>query len=162
MRGAASEDFDGLGVTLDFTHLARTAKRQAVMFARSTDEQEVIAQEALARAWEKRESYEPERGAAEAWLFGLVRNVARERYRDTRRRRDLWQRLRVRMAGRSDERLYLLEAVIELPLEEQQLLYLRFWEDLSHREIAIRISVTEVASRQRLRRAIVHLGRQLR
>jgi len=55
-----------------------------------------------------------------------------------------------------------LDALMELPSEEQQLLYLRFWEDLSHREIAERIRVTEAASRQRLRRAIVQLGRRLR
>jgi len=162
VRGVASEDSDASWGAVDFTELTRTAKRQAAMFESSTEGREVIAQEALARAWEKRHSYQPARGPVEAWLFGLVRNVARERYRDSRRRHDLWHRLTGVLPSGSDMRSDVLDALMELPSEEQQLLYLRFWEDLSHREIAERIRVTEAASRQRLRRAIVQLGRRLR
>lgn len=84
VRGVASEDSDASWGAVDFTELTRTAKRQAAMFESSTEGREVIAQEALARAWEKRHSYQPARGPVEAWLFGLVRNVARERYRDSK------------------------------------------------------------------------------
>lgn len=153
---------DDPATQLDFVRLAGVAVRQAAMFAHSTDEREAIAQEALARAWERRDRFDPARGPAESWLFGLIRNVAREQHRAARRNDNLWQRLVGRDTPESDERTLLVDAVERLSLQDQEILFLKFWVGLSHREIGDRLGTTSAACRQRLRRAVTRLGRQLR
>lgn len=148
---------------LDFADLAIVARRQASVFAGTPDERDSIAQEALTRAWEWRHRFDPSRGLVESWLFGLVRNVAREHYRDRRRWQSLSERLlRVRSAHRPTDRGDVVDAVMHLSPTDQELVYLRYWERRSHREIAGRLGITDAACRQRLRRAVVQIGRQLR
>ena len=131
--------------SLDFARLAEVAVRQASMFARSHDEREAIAQEALARAWERRDRFDPARGPAESWLFGLIRNVAREQHRAARRNNNLWRRLVRQDVPETDERSFVVDAVERLSHEDQEILFLRFWVGLSHREIGDRLGTTSAA-----------------
>lgn len=151
------------GSDLNFAVLSAAARRQASAFARTAEERDSIAQEALARAWERRGTFDPSRGPAESWLFGLVRNVAREHHRDRGRQESLLDRLwHVISDESSSDRVEVLDALLALRRDEQELLYLRFWEGRKHREIADHLGITEAACRQRLRRAIVQMGRALR
>lgn len=148
---------------LNFAALSAAARRQASAFARTAEERDSVAQEAIARAWERRGSFDPSRGPADSWLFRLVRNVAREHHRDRRKQESLLSRLRHVISDEtSNDRIEVLDALLTLPRDEQELLYLRFWEGRKHREIADYLGITEAACRQRLRRAIVHMGRTLR
>lgn len=150
---------------MDPEMLTATAQRQARLFARSSDERERIVAEAVARAWAARDRYDHRRGSMEAWLFGLVRNVAREQRRDAARQIGLLERLRRRETATSgtDEQLFeLSDAFARLPEREQLALYLRYWCDLPHADVARRLEMRPDAARQLVRRAIVRLGRLLR
>lgn len=142
------------------------AKRQATAFASTADEREQLASEAAARAWEARHRFDPAKGSLEQWLFGLVRNVARERRREQHRQRGLLTRLRsiageVAAAPRG-EVVDLHAAFSKLNEREQLVLYLRYWCDLPHEEIAGHLRLSKSASRQIARRALIRLGRTLR
>jgi RNA polymerase sigma-70 factor (ECF subfamily) len=144
------------------------AYQQAALFARSPDAREQLAQEAAARAWEHRRRYDPRRGSPEAWIFGLVRNVAREADRAERRRRSLWQRLLIRQAseypsrGAVDGAERVREALLELTENEQLVLFLRYWQDLAYDEIARRTGLSAANCRQLAKRGVTRLGRLLR
>jgi RNA polymerase sigma factor (sigma-70 family) len=151
---------------LDFDMTLDIAKRQATAFASTADEREQLATEAVARAWEARRRFDPAKGSLEQWLFGLVRNVARERRREQRRQRGLLARLRslageVAAAPRGDV-VDLRAAFSRLSEREQLVLYFRYWCDLPHAEVAGRLRLSESASRQIARRALIRLGRTLR
>ena len=44
-----------------------------------------------------------------------------------------------------------------LPKAEQQLLWMRFWERLTYKEIAARLRISEEAANSRVRRTLAHL-----
>jgi RNA polymerase sigma-70 factor (ECF subfamily) len=144
------------------------AYQQAALFARTLDVREQIAQEAAARAWEHRRRYDPRRGSPEAWIFGLVRNVARELGRAERRQRSLWQRLLIRQAserpnrGAVDGAERVREALLDLTENEQHVLFLRYWQDLPYDEIARRTGLSAANCRQLAKRGVTRLGRLLR
>lgn len=150
------------GSGLDFELLAPLAMRQASLFARSEDDRESIAQEALARAWAHRDRFDATRGTGEAWLFGFVRNVARERHRSQGREAALWRRLIGREAAPIDDRAMVVAALERLSTEDQHVLFLRYWMDLSYRDMADQLGIGEATGRQRVRRAVARLGRHLR
>lgn len=144
------------------------AYQQATLFARTPDTREQIAQEAATRAWEHRRRYDPHRGSPEAWIFGLVRNVAREVARAERRQRSLWQRLLIRQAsehpsrGAVDGAERVREALLDLTENEQLVLFLRYWQDLPYDEIARRTGLSPANCRQLAKRGVTRLGRLLR
>ena len=144
------------------------AYQQAALFGRTPDAREQIAQEAAARAWEHRRRYDPHRGSPEAWIFGLVRNVAREAVRAERRQRSLWQRLLVRHAserpsrGAVDGAERVREALLDLTENEQLVIFLRYWQDLPYDEIARRTGLSTANCRQLAKRGVTRLGRLLR
>ena len=151
---------------LDFAMTLKIARRQAAAFASTADERELLASEAVARAWEARRRFDPTKGSLEQWLFGVVRNVAREWQREQRRQRGLFARL-LGLAGERDavprsDVVDLHTAFSKLSEREQLVLYLRYWCDLPHAQIAERVGVSEVAARQTARRALIRLGRTLR
>lgn len=49
------------------------------------DAEEVVA-ESLAKAWDKHDQFDPERGSERAWLFGILRNAAADHHRGKVRR----------------------------------------------------------------------------
>jgi RNA polymerase sigma-70 factor (ECF subfamily) len=143
------------------------AFQQAALFAPTPDLREQIAQEAAARAWEYRRRYDPRKGSLEAWIFGLVRNVAREANRAERRQRSVWQRLLTRHeAQRVDTQMAdgaerVREALLELSANEQHVLFLRYWQDLPYDEIARRTGLSPANCRQLAKRGVTRLGRLL-
>ena len=51
----------------------------------------------------------------------------------------------------------LAEMIRKLPQAEQQLLWMRFWERLTYKEIAVRLRISEKAANSRVRRTLAHL-----
>ena len=145
------------------------ARRHAAFFTGSSTERERIAHEAVARAWESRGRFDASRSSLESWLFGIVRNTAREAERDRRRQRDLLQRL---LAVREDQaesaadevedREWMHRSISRLARREQEVIYLRYWRDLPYSKTALRMSTTESTCRQLAKRAVTKLGRLLR
>jgi RNA polymerase sigma factor (sigma-70 family) len=151
---------------LDIEQAMEIARRHATAFAGGED-RERLASEATSRAWEARGTYDARRGSLEQWMFGIVRNIAREWHRDRVRTQGLHRRL-LRLPERTEE-LGDLDALADLRasfgrLDERQqlLLYLRYWCDLPYRDVCVRAGMSEAAARQAVRRALIELGRKMR
>ncbi len=87
------------------------------------------------------------RSAFRTWLFGVIRQTAREHYRRAKSHRERAERLKLEIAGRagdienpgdpserSETRQILLEAMDRLPARQKEVLHLVFYQDLTIRE----------------------------
>ncbi|MGQ0613701.1 MAG: RNA polymerase sigma factor [Planctomycetaceae bacterium] len=136
---------------VELRRLAAFARRLA-----GAERGEDLAQEALAAALER------DLPTSGPYLFGLLRNVARQEARASRRRR-----AREALAARPDrvestaslalalERMRVVgEAVDALPADDRRLLRLRYYDGVSAVEIARREGVPPSTVRNRIRRAL--------
>lgn len=115
-----------------------------------------LAAETFAQAFAGKRRFDPGRGEARAWLFGIAQNLLRRHYRDEERR--------LRLLGRLDppadlsanrEESSVASALTGLSVEERDVLLLYAWADLSYQEIAtaLRVPVGTVRSRLHSARA---------
>jgi RNA polymerase sigma factor (sigma-70 family) len=119
-------------------------------------------------AYRARSSYDPSRGSARAWLFGVARHVLHGYYRK--------QRFRVRRlvdrpideTAAVDARLdaaalgpALRTALRELPAVERELLLLVAWEDLTPTDAAQVLGIPAGTARSRLHRARQRMDERL-
>ena len=104
------------------------------------------------------------------FLFGVARNVLLEHYRRLRTgsRLDFTEHTVEDLSptptselARGEESQLLLEALRRLPVEQQIVVELYYWEDLNAREIAEVYEVPEPTIRTRLRRAKLRLEREI-
>jgi RNA polymerase sigma-70 factor, ECF subfamily len=105
-----------------------------------------------------------------AWIYRIVMNEALNSLKTRRRHEELDDRLPDRSDNRwsperdSQSRL-VQEALMRLPMNYRQAIVLRYWSDLSHKEIAEILSVPEktvksrlFSARQLLIRELIHQG----
>jgi RNA polymerase sigma-70 factor (ECF subfamily) len=147
--------------------------RFSAMVCRDRAQGEDLAQEALLRAMRALGQFDPSRGSAEAWLWRIVVNLARDSGRAAGRWAMAWDRLAAR--GRDEtpaepveslvmRRLRdaeLLEAVRALPRRHRTLIGLRFGAGLGYAEIGAQFGQTEDAVKQATYRALASLRRRL-
>ncbi|MEN3283483.1 MAG: hypothetical protein V7607_4623 [Solirubrobacteraceae bacterium] len=127
-----------------------------------------VVAETFARALEHGDDYDPERGAAVAWLFGIARNVVidaarRGRVADAARRRlgmsavtlDDDQLARIEERGRID----LAEALSALSHEQREAVIQRVLAEEPYAAIAERVGCSEQVVRQRVSRGLAVLRR---
>lgn len=131
-----------------------------------------VVQEALARAIAAEEARGSVR-SARSWLAGIVRNVAAEGRRSEARRRFRERDAAIpdaraaedldpaRIQSRAEYRALVAAQLLQLPPDQGEVLALRFYEGLSAAEIGRRTGVRPAAVRQRVRRAVAALRRQL-
>jgi RNA polymerase sigma-70 factor (ECF subfamily) len=115
---------------------------------------EDLTADTFLRAWGSRERYAPEQGAFVAWLFGIARHVAAMHFRG-RRETVALEAVQANLADPSplgrpermvvrqleDERLAALLA--DLPDREREIVALRYGAELSYREIAALLELSE-------------------
>lgn len=121
-------------------------------------------------AWRKRSSA-PSGDEVRLWLFGVARNVVRNMTRSETRRRRLGRKVSTlgpEHAEASDipvvrnaEEQELLRAVADLSDNEQELLRLRTWEELSINDIATTVGRSPRSVESKLARIRKKLARQL-
>jgi RNA polymerase sigma-70 factor (ECF subfamily) len=131
-----------------------------------------LAAETFARALECVDSYDPARGRADQWLFGIARNVLSTSYRHGRVDAAARERLGlptlvlddhaieaiVRLsAGQDDATL----ALAELPHEQQRAIEARVLEERDYAEIAHQLRCSEAVVRQRVSRGLRALRTRL-
>lgn len=115
-----------------------------------------LASETFTRAFAARKRYDPARGEARAWLFGIANNLLRRHYRDEERRLRAFARVDVATDAASPE-LTLADALATLAQEERDVLLLFAWADLGYAEIATALGVPIGTVRSRLHRARAHV-----
>lgn len=106
-----------------------------------------------------------------AWLYRIAHNLVANWHRDRSRRRDIRLDDVVSLAGRGDgpehlaerseEARVLLSAIAALPAERQQLLILKFVEEMSNIEIARVMGRTEGAIKSLYHRTLIALRDEL-
>ncbi|HYT95056.1 MAG TPA: sigma-70 family RNA polymerase sigma factor [Gemmataceae bacterium] len=122
-------------------------------------------QETQLRALQKRPEYDPAVGRIRGWLHGIMNKVLFEIARSLCRQpaqaladSAAWEQLAADLTPQAAEavpdRLAAAEYLDRLPAEYRQMLQLRFYDGLSHEEIAVRLGISPGNARVRLCRAL--------
>ncbi|HKT82302.1 MAG TPA: sigma factor, partial [Solirubrobacterales bacterium] len=81
----AAQEPAGQGAKVDFERLYHSSRDDVYAYAAGLLRDWISAEEVTAaafeRAYRKRSRFDPERGSARAWLFGIVRNAALDELR---------------------------------------------------------------------------------
>jgi RNA polymerase sigma-70 factor (ECF subfamily) len=132
-----------------------------------------LAAETFAVAFRRRASFDPQRGALRAWLFGIANNLVRNHWRTEQHLLGLDARLKVESAlqespWRSDDHLSasllaprIASALAALSRDQREVILLHAWAELTHEEIAFALRVAPGTVRSRLSRARTSLTRKL-
>ncbi|HEY8301499.1 MAG TPA: RNA polymerase sigma factor [Jatrophihabitans sp.] len=99
----------------------------------SLDDADDLVQDALARAWAKRASFDPSRGSARSWLLAIVADRARRRWM---RRPKPVPVEPSDVAEPDGRRVDLRRAIAGLPERQRTTIYLHYYLDLPVREVA--------------------------
>lgn len=145
--------------------------RFAAIIAGTTADADDLAQEALLRAVRAIASFDPAKGAPEAWLWRIVVNAARDSSRRRERARWLLEKLTlaapresasVEMAVLARLRDADLHAQIRrLPLRDRTLLALRYGAGLGTDEVAAAVGLSPDSAGKAIRRALARLRARL-
>jgi len=143
-----------------YDDLWRYVQRRSI----NTEEARDTLSEVFLVAWRRLEDI-PAGQEARLWLFGVARNLVKTSWRKRKRRGDLVVRIGSEMStrGTTDEELdnsgvlKIVKALQFLSENDQEILRLVAWEDLSHKEISVVLGCSENAVAIRIRRARVRL-----
>jgi RNA polymerase sigma factor (sigma-70 family) len=144
-------------------------------FMRATGRPELAADltaETFARALEAVESYDPSRGRADQWLFGIARNVLGASYREGRVQSAARERLglpRLVLDDHATETIARLTegeqrvtvALARLSEEQQQAIRAHVVQDRDYADIAAELQCSEAVVRQRVSRGLRTLRTRL-
>lgn len=87
------------------------------------------------------------------WLLGIARNLHREWVRKSYRAPELSETLEGGAVDEADDAVAVADALQRLPMDDRELLVLHHIEDLSSKDIALLLGISDAATRQRLSRA---------
>ncbi|MEV4419703.1 RNA polymerase sigma factor [Patulibacter sp. NPDC049589] len=120
------------------------------------------------RAYDRFESFDPDRAPIIAWLYGIVANVIAEHHRQEQRRLKAIERAHHADGARTSpahETTGLSPALVSvlrhLPLGDREALLLTVWGELSYEETAAALSIPIGTVRSRVSRARAALARSL-
>ncbi|MFN8161530.1 MAG: sigma-70 family RNA polymerase sigma factor [Solirubrobacterales bacterium] len=124
---------------------------------------EDVTATAFERAYRKRSRFDPERGSARAWIFGIARNAALDELRRRARGANLVAEPAdpspgaPELAEGSERRHALRVALGRLGSRDRELVSLKFFAGLSNAEIAETLRISESNAGTRLHRAVAKL-----
>lgn len=154
----------------------RHGKAIASYLWRHTGNQDVAADltsETFAVALEAVARYDPAKGDARGWLFGIAKITMLASYRQQGAERSARERLGHAVTGHSDDvweeaeaRIDaslpgLVDGVEELPRAERRAVVARILDERDYAEIAASEEATEAAIRQRVKRGLARLRKQI-
>ncbi|MBH5337853.1 sigma-70 family RNA polymerase sigma factor [Streptomyces pactum] len=129
---------------------------------RAPDAADDLLAEVWLRSYAGRAGFDPARGTARTWLFGVARNVLaahwRQRAKDPfaalgeERGSDPWHAVDQRLDAAAVAPL-MRRTIAQLPEVERELLLLVVWEDLTPAEAAAVVGIPPGTARSRLHRA---------
>jgi RNA polymerase sigma-70 factor (ECF subfamily) len=125
---------------------------------------EDATQEAFTNVWKRAATFDPGRGSAAGWLYAVARNAAAQEARH--HRRDAVPVAVLDESQASDEedavtRLAVHAALTRIPATEREVLELAYFDDLSHSQIADRLSLPLGTVKTRIRSGLVRLQQYL-
>lgn len=118
--------------------LAALAERQ-VGAAAAAD----VLQEALLRAWRRRETFRPARGTARSWLVAILLDQARRHRMRWRWTSSTSQPPASGLAGPNGDRVDLERAIARLSRRQRQVVTLYYLADLAVAEVAVALGISE-------------------
>lgn len=127
--------------------------------------------ETFARALERREQYDPDRGPAIGWLFGIACNLVADAHRHRRIAADARKRLGLSVIHLDEDQLAridaarrvdLVELLGELTPPQREAVMRRVLADQSYPQIAAEIQCSEQVARQHVSRGLLRLRNRLR
>lgn len=141
-------------------------KVKAFLVRRGVEAPDEVTQEVMLSVWRRAATFDPSRGAGEAWIFGIARNACIDAAR--RRRRsplvDLDPLSDAPEPVRGDTELQaaeearrVREAMTALSPEQVQVVRMSFFDDAPHSEIAARLNLPLGTVKSRLRLAMKRL-----
>lgn len=132
---------------------------------------EDITQQVFVAAWRSRHTLTPSPVALPAWLIGIARHkvadVRAARARDAERIAAVVAVPEPRAGSSEDpdldiaERLVVRQAVQDMPDPRRTIVFLAFWEDLTHAEIADSTGLPLGTVKSHVRRGLIELHQQL-
>lgn len=143
------------------------------VFYRVGDEQEAqdLTARVFYRALAHMDDYRDRGAPFAAWLYRIAHNLVANFHRDRSRRRDVRLDEAValveksdgpgRLAEKNEEKNFLLNAIQQLPGERQELLILKFIEELSNAEIGRILGRSEGAVKSLYHRTLIALRDEL-
>jgi RNA polymerase sigma factor (sigma-70 family) len=153
---------------ISFEQLYRSSRDDVYAYAagllRDAGAAEDVTAIAFERAYRRRSGFDPRRGSARAWLFGIARNAALDELRRRRRQAALIEEP-TDLAGidaehpveRSERRIAVARALEGLDARERELVALKYFAGLSNAEIAAVLGITESNAGTRLHRVVDRL-----
>jgi RNA polymerase sigma-70 factor (ECF subfamily) len=130
----------------------------------SNEDAEDLVQQVFVAAWRQRDRYDPARASLLSWLLGIARHKAIDRLRRLERERRTVLDDRgglIDLASRTADRLLVAEALSWLRPEQQQVLELAFYDDLTHQQIADKLGIPLGTVKSHARRGLQRLRRFL-
>jgi RNA polymerase sigma-70 factor (ECF subfamily) len=126
---------------------------------------EELVQEVTVRLWRKASSYDPSRGNAGSWIFGVARNLARDIARSERRHPPPTGDVVVPAEPWDEERAWqgwqAVSALRKLPSDQQRVVELAYVEQYTHSEIADALGIPLGTVKTRLYEGLRRLRRTL-
>ena len=126
-----------------------------------------VTQEVFLSAWRSRERYEPAKGTLAGWLIAITKNRIIDNVRSEQRhaeRRSGSDPADVPVAAeveRVGDRLMIAEALRCLSVRARQVVTLHYFDDLTHQQIAERLSLPLGTVKSDLRRGLSQIRHQL-
>jgi len=141
--------------------------RYAHMLVRDPFLAEDVTAETYLRAWRARDRF-AQRSTVTSWLLSIARNCALDELRKRREQvqldstadfEDVSQSLRIELSEADLAAIH--EAIRRLTPEQQQVIFLRFYEELPHESVALRLGRTPNAVRAIQFRALARMRKLL-
>lgn len=167
---AVARDRDRAAFAELFRHFAPRVKSYLLRQGADDGTAEEVMQEALLMVWRRAETYDRRQATVSTWLFTIARNKRIDRIRREKRPEfDPTDPLLVpepeappdqaHDAGQAEDRLR--AALATLPPEQVELVRTAFFQDLSHRDIAIARNLPLGTVKSRIRLALEKLRKAL-
>lgn len=131
----APRDANGVN-TLRIESGDRVRMRRYALTLVSAEDAEDVVQEALARGWARRETFNPTRGTELAWLLAIVKDRSRRARRlPVAPLPEDWRDGQSRQTS-GEESVDLRAAITRLPASQREVVVLHYYVDLTVRDIA--------------------------